>query len=87
MSQARDFMKEEVSAIRQLRDELRVQAELGRADLRDQLHELEKRWSHFESKLRAIREDMRGDADDVREAAKLLGSELREGYEHLRARL
>jgi predicted nucleic acid-binding Zn-ribbon protein len=87
MAKSGEFMKEEVEAIRQLRDELRVQAELGRADLRDQFRALESRWNHFEAKLRAAREDLRGDADDVREAARLLGRELREGYEHIRARL
>jgi predicted nucleic acid-binding Zn-ribbon protein len=87
MAELRDVLKEEVEAFRQLRDELRVQSELGKADLRDRLRELERRWHRLEGRFDGIRQDAKGDAEDVREAVRLLARELREGFEHLRARL
>ena len=87
MAQVRDLLKSEVDAFRQLRDELRVQAELGRADLRDRVKELEHRWARLESRFDGIRKDSAGDAEDVREAVRLLARELKEGFDHLRARL
>ncbi len=87
MAVLRDLLKEELDDFRQLRDELRVQAELGRADLRDRFRELEKRWSRLEGRFDGIRKDAKGDAEDVREALRLLARELKEGVEHLRSRL
>ena len=76
MSEGKGFLAEEFENLRELRDELRVQTELGRAELRDRWHELERRWHQLEGRLKV-----------VREAARLLASELRESYEHLRKRL
>ncbi len=87
MAELRDLLNEEVDAFRQLRDELRVQSELGKADLRDRVRELEHRWHRLEGRFDGIRKDSKGDAEDVREAVRLLARELREGFEHLRARL
>jgi len=81
------FLADEVEKLRTLRDELRVKAELGRAELRDRFEELEKRWHQLEGRLKVAREGAREDSKNVREAARLLASELRESYEHLRKRL
>jgi len=81
------FLGEELDQLRKLRDELRVQAELGRAELRDRWQELERRWHQLEGRLELAGEGAREDAKEVREAARLLARELKEGYEHLRQRL
>lgn len=86
MSDLGDLLKEELEEFRRLRDELRVQSELGRADLRDRVRDLEKRWHKLESRFDGIRKDAKGDAEDVREAVRLLARELKEGFEHVRAR-
>lgn len=87
MPKIRELLKDEIDAFRELRDELRLQRELGKAELRDATRELEHRWHRLESRLEAIRKDASGDAEDVREAVRLLARELREGFEHLRSRL
>ena len=87
MANLRDVLKDEVDSFRELRDQLRVQSELGKAELRDRLQELERRWRKLESRLDGIRKDTKGDAEDVREAVRLLARELKEGYDHVRARL
>lgn len=81
------FLSDEMTKLRALRDELRVQAELGRVELRDRWHELERSWHQLEGRLKLAREGARDDSQNVREAARLLASELRESYEHLRQRL
>jgi predicted nucleic acid-binding Zn-ribbon protein len=87
MAESKTFLGEEIDRLRELRDELRVQAELGRAELRDRWQDLEKSWHQLEGRLKLARESAREDSQNVREAARLLASELRESYEHLRKRL
>ncbi len=87
MSDGKGFLTEEFDNLRGVRDELRVQVELGRAELRDRWEELERRWHQLEGRLKLARQGLREDGQDVREAARLLVSELREGYDHLRERL
>lgn len=83
----KSFLSEEMDRLRELRDELRVQAELGRTELRDRWHQLEKGWHQLEGRLTLARESAREDTENVREAARLLAHELRESYENLRKRL
>jgi hypothetical protein len=87
MAEIRDALKDEIEAFRELRDELRVQTKLGKAELRDRLKELERRWQKLEGRLDGIRKDAKGDAEDVKEALRLLARELKEGFEHVRERL
>ena len=87
MAEIRDALKDEIEAFRELRDELRLQTQLGKAELKDRLKELERRWHKLESRFDGIRKDAKGDAEDVREAVRLLARELKEGFEHVRERL
>jgi uncharacterized protein YukE len=87
MAALRETIERDLNAFRQLRDELRVQSELGRADLRDRVQELERRWHQLEARFDGVRKDARHDAEDVREALRLLGRELKESVDHLRGRL
>jgi len=80
-------MKEELEGLRQIRDELRVQSELGQAELRDRFDGLEKRWHELEGKLRVLREEASEDVENVKDAARLLAAEIRDGYKHLKSRL
>lgn len=87
MAELRETLRQELDSFRELRDELRVQSNLGKAELRDRLQELERRWHKLESRFDGIRKDAKGDAEDVREAVRLLARELKEGFEHVRSRL
>lgn len=82
-----ELVKSELDALRQIRDELRVQANLGKAELREAFEELEKRWVTLEGRIEAKGERAREDAEDVRQAVQLLIGEIREGYDHLKSRL
>lgn len=87
MAERHDRFAEEIERLRQLRDELRVQMRLGRAEARERWEKLERDFAHLEAKLKQIREQSKGDLAEIREAAKLLADQIREGYRHLRSRL
>jgi hypothetical protein len=87
MPDEKGFLADELENLRAARDELRVQGELGRAELRERWEELERRWHHLEGRMKGVRDGLREDGEDVREAARLLAGELREGHQHLRDRL
>ena len=68
--------------LKTLRDELKLRVHLGSRDLQDAFAELEGRWSRFEQQAELDRT-----ASNLGEAAKLLGAELKEGYERIRKAL
>lgn len=78
---------DEIESLSQLRDELRVQLHLGKAEARERFNKLEKSWQHLESRLQLIREESGQDLAEIREAADLLVVEIRDGYRHLRSLL
>jgi hypothetical protein len=87
MSKLRERLEKEMQTLRTLRDELRVQAELGRLEARGRWDELERQWNELEGKLKMVGEGAREDAAEVGEAAQLLLEELRKGYRHFKDRL
>jgi hypothetical protein len=78
---------EELDALRELRDEFRVQMELGRAEAREGWERLEEDWAQLEGKLKLMRNESRGELEEIRQAARLLARQIREGYRHLRSLL
>jgi SMC interacting uncharacterized protein involved in chromosome segregation len=87
MAQETHRITEEVEGLQRLRDELRVQLHLGKAEARERFEKLEQTWQHLESRLKLIREESGEDLGQIREAAGLLVGEIRDGYRHLRSLL
>ena len=87
MAQETHRITEEVEGLQRLRDELRVQLHLGKAEARERFEKLEQTWQHLESRLKLIREESGEDLGQIREAASLLVGEIRDGYRHLRSLL
>ena len=87
MSEKSDFkgwVKSELEELRRMRDELRVQAHLGKAEVRDRWEALERALRPLESKgkrtSRAAEEPLRQLEQDLRK----LAADLREGYRQIR---
>jgi hypothetical protein len=80
MSTLEDRLHEEVEKLRQRRDELRVQIDLGKMEAADVWNDAEHRWTQLEGKLRLLASESRDAAGDVREAASQLVDEVREGF-------
>ena len=81
------FLAAERDRLAAMRDELRVQIHLAAAELRDRYEEAERSWHRLEGRAAVVSDTAKEEAKDVREAARLLLSEIREGYEHIKARL
>jgi tellurite resistance protein len=87
VSEKSDFaawVKCELDDLRRMRDELRVQAHLGKAELRGRWEALERTFETLESKAkrtsRAAEEPLRKLEQDLRK----LATDLREGYRQIR---
>jgi hypothetical protein len=65
--------EQEVEDLRRVRDEMRVQAELGKAEAKERWDALEKRWDHLEARLKVVGREAGGSAKDVAKAAKSAG--------------
>jgi uncharacterized coiled-coil DUF342 family protein len=77
-------LKDLMAKLRQERDELRVQAHLMRAELRDEWQEFEDRFEKFRSKADHVL-DTAGDAGgEMAKSAKELGHEIAEGFRRIR---
>jgi len=61
------------------RDEIALKVHLGSRDVQDEWARLERRWKEFEGKAQLERT-----AQDVRAAAEILGSELKNAYARIR---
>jgi len=73
-------LRDDVSALAQLRDDLRVQVELGKMQAKDHWSDLEGTWGKLKNELDRSREDV---GDDV----KILLADLKKGYRRLTDRV
>jgi predicted nucleic acid-binding Zn-ribbon protein len=87
MSNLSKAIDDEVAALTRLRDEVRLQLHLGKAEAKDAFDQLEARWPEVEAKAAAVRDASSEGAHDVAEVARNLAHELRSSYEELRRKL
>lgn len=67
-----------------LRDELRLQIHLAKAEVRSQWEELEKKWTLLQSRLSGLRVAKDESKREIGQAIKVLIQELGEGYLRMR---
>ena len=84
MSKTNEELHELSDALKQARDELRVDMHLAKAEIRDDWEELERQWEHFRQKMQRVGHEAVEAGEDVGEATSLLGSELKKGYQRIR---
>lgn len=77
-------LKHELEDLKRMRDEIRVQAHLARADAKDAWVRLEKIWAEVEKQIRMVERESQTAGDQMSSALKKLLGELRSGYEKLR---
>jgi hypothetical protein len=76
-----DAMKE---TIEQLRDEIKLKAHLGKAEAREELEKLDKKWDTFVADSKPITGEAGKTVKNVGTALGLAAEELKEGYERIR---
>lgn len=84
MKEKRGLIEQELDNLRTLRDELKVQAHLGRAEVRDLWEQGEKRFRELEAVVDGKRKQAREPLEQIGEAADLLIEEIKNGYDRLR---
>jgi uncharacterized coiled-coil DUF342 family protein len=87
MATMRDRLRETLERLEQERDELRVRLHLGKAEARQEWDKLDARIGELRGRLDRAGDEAGDVMDDVGEAAKLLGEEIRTGFERLRKML
>jgi hypothetical protein len=91
MATWREKVDELVKELQQTRDELRVKAALGQAELKDELAELDARFDQVKSKAAAWADKADDQMDDILDDAKAKTNdwmkEIQDGYAKLRDRL
>lgn len=70
--------------VRQQRDEMRVRIHLAGSEAKEVWEEMEKKWGNFEARSEQMLDEAKDAGGDIAEAAKLLGSEINQGYKRLR---
>ena len=91
MATWREKVDELVKELQQTRDELRVKAALGEAELKDELAELDAKFDQVKSKAAAWADKADDQMDDILDDAKEKTNgwmkEIKEGYQKVRDRL
>ena len=83
-SPAADRFEEEPQQLRRVRDELRVQAHLGKAEAVELWERLEHRFTEAEARAKALARQAEAPVQGVADAVCLLIDEVRSGYRTLR---
>jgi predicted nucleic acid-binding Zn-ribbon protein len=83
----RQRLEDEAKELRAIRDEIDLQAHLGKLEAQQHWNELEKRWDHAEGKLKLLRDTGREITEDIAEATQTVLDEIRNGYEKLKRSL
>ena len=76
----RETLQAELEKLARTRDELRMQAALGKAETRTELNRLENVWQRVQEELRRLGEQALAPAAEIGGAARSLVEELAQGY-------
>ena len=80
----KDTLQAELEKLARTRDELRLQAALGKAETRSELNRLESVWQRVQEELRRLGEHALAPAAEIGGAARSLVEELAQGYGRVR---
>ncbi len=69
------------------RDELRVQAHLASAEVKDELEELEKSWHEVEKKMHEFKDEAIEVSEEIKSSTKVVIEELGSAYQRIKSRL
>ncbi|MBT8344738.1 MAG: hypothetical protein HKP52_05725 [Desulfofustis sp.] len=83
MEDLKKMIEEKRAQIEQLRDEIRLQAHLGKEDAKSELEKLEREYDSFLVKLRPFTDEIGHTLDNTGEALGLAADELKAGYERI----
>lgn len=83
MNDAKTTLEELVATLSRERDELRVQMQLAKQELRDKWEPLEDKWGSLEARLRSLGDVSTEAGKEVATASKALLNEIGEAYKDI----
>ena len=83
MSEDKSKFDELIANLQRERDELRVQLQLAKQEIRDRWEPIENKWESLEGRMRSIGEATSEAGKDVASAAALLADEIADGYREI----
>jgi hypothetical protein len=86
-TQTQDRVHKLIEDLKRQRDELRLQMHLGSMELKNEWDKLDGKLGDLTSRAQPLRTAVGESAEDVWEAAKLLGTEIKEGFDRIRKAL
>ena len=86
-TQSQDRLHKLVEDLKRQRDELRLQMHLGSLELKDEWDKLDSKLAQLTNRAQPLRAAVGESAEDVWEAVKILGSEIKEGFDRIRKAL
>lgn len=87
MTTAKQELDNLIEGLRQQRDELVVQLNLAKADARDELEALEQKMEHLRARSVQVGSEVGEASQDVWAALKLVGEEVKSGFDRIRSKL
>ncbi len=87
MSDAHPFWKETLSSLKQQRDELAVQIQLGKAEAKEEWERLRTKLDKLNDDYQPVKEAINESASDVVDSLKLVAGEIKEGFDRIRKSL
>jgi hypothetical protein len=86
MSEWKSRLDELVRKFEQERDELRLKLHLAKADVRDELAELDVKMAQFRERASRADDEARDAMGDIGDAARNLAEEIRQGFARVRSK-
>jgi hypothetical protein len=86
-STGKRILRDELQRLEQLRDELRVQAHLLKADLKKEFEELEKKYDRLRRDAHPVRRAAEETVEEVTDATRLLFDTVWDGMKRIRKSL
>ena len=77
-------LQDEMEKLEQMRDELRLQAHLFKADMKDEWENLEEKFGKIKRNLRPVQKAAEETLEDIGEATGLLIDSVFDGFKRLR---
>lgn len=86
-TQPQDRVHKLVDDLKRQRDELRLQMHLASMELRNEWDKVDGKLADLTRRTQPVREAVGESAEEVWEAVKLLGTEIKEGFDRIRKAL
>jgi predicted nucleic acid-binding Zn-ribbon protein len=81
------LLQQELDRLSEVRDELRVQLSLAKADALEEWNKLEVNWGRVEEEIKRVASHTKEPVHNIGAAARQLLDELKQGYDRVRTQL